>query len=50
MEVDCVIFGIKHKKGKKKHERLRSPRLERHGGLEGFQTIIHLGRYVAAIY
>jgi hypothetical protein len=49
MEVGCVIFGMKHKKIPKKRERLRSLRLERQEGLEGFQTATHPGRYLAAI-
>jgi hypothetical protein len=47
MEVGCVIFGMNHKKGKKNRE--RSPRLERRGGLEEFQTDIHPDRYMTAL-
>ena len=37
------------KKTKKKTREIKSPRLERRGGLEGFQTDIHPGRYMAGI-
>ena len=37
------------KKAKKNRKRLGSPRLERRGGFEGFQTAIHPDRYMAVI-
>jgi len=49
MEVGCVIFGMNHKKSQKLRERKWSIRLEWRGGLNGFQTVIHPGGYMAAI-
>jgi hypothetical protein len=49
MEVGCVIFGMNHKKRQKKPREIGSPRLERRGGLEGFQTDINPERYMPVL-
>ena len=47
MEVGCVIFGMKHKKRPTKKRELT---VSQRGELKGFQTAIHPGIYMVAIY
>jgi hypothetical protein len=49
--IGCVIFGTRRKrKLKNMRKKKRASRLERGGGLEGFQTTVHFGGHVDRIY